>query len=190
MPKIKEFLNKLPFKLNPYVIAVVVLAVIIILSLTGRRSQEDTFDKFIEAYSNLDAEAIVELMPDEYIEELIDKGKIDNRRDMARIVQSALDYQFEYYYDEDTWSYSYEIVSERSAKKGDNDQTYDEVLRNFGEHGDGIKEVVIISFDPTITYMNYDDEMDEKPLNRSYVHLVKIGQSWYIAEFHDIWNWV
>lgn len=189
MNKIKEILNKLPFKLNPYIVTIAILILVIIFSLVGRRSQDATFDAFIDAYSELDAKAIVKLMPDEYIDALVDAGRIDGRSDMERIVQNSLDYKFENYYEEDAWSYSFEIVSEKTYKKSDDDLTFKGVQKDFGEYGDKIKEVVIISFDPTITYRDYNDDIDERALTRSYVTLVKIGQSWYLAEFHDIANW-
>ena len=189
MNKIKELLDKLPFKLNPYIVIIAILVLVIIFSLVGRRSQEATFDAFIDAYSKLDAKAIAKLMPDEYIDALVDEGRIDGRSDMERIIQHALDSKFENYYEEDAWSYSYKIVSEKTYKKSDDDLTFNGVQRDFGEYGDKIKEVVIISFDPTITYRDHNEAITERDLTRSYVTLVKIGQSWYLAEFHDIVNW-
>ena len=79
MAKIKELLKKIPLKITPYVVILVVLAVVVIASLAGRRGQDATFDAFVKAYVDRDAEAIVELMPKQYISALIDSGKIDNK---------------------------------------------------------------------------------------------------------------
>ena len=65
MNKLKDILNKIPFKVSPHIIIIAVLIVIIIFSLAGRRSIDTTLNAYIEAYTSRDAEAIVKLMPKE-----------------------------------------------------------------------------------------------------------------------------
>ena len=188
MDKLKEIWNKLPFKISPLAIIIVLLVVVIILSLTGRRSQDDTFEAFIEAYTDFDAESIVELMPKEYISALRNAGKIESKADLIAKIQNVLDYMKENVlcYDEDVWEYNYEISHTEEGKKGDDSLTIKNIQKEFGDYGNKVKQVIIINFDPIITYRDYNDKIVDEYETRNWVKLVKIGQSWYVAEFHDI----
>ena len=191
MDKLKELLSKLPFKVNPYVLVVVILVLVIVFSLAGRRSQDDTFNAFIDAYADFDAEAIVALMPKEYIYALAEDGKIENKADMVAKIQNVLDYMKEnvFFYDEDVWEYNYEIVYTEEGRKGDDSLTIESIQNEFGSYGNKVKQVIIINFDPIITYRDHNDKIVDEYVNRSWVKLVKIGQKWHIAEFRDISLW-
>lgn len=189
MDTFKKLLNKLPFKVNPYVMIVVILASIIVFSLAVRRSQDATFDAFIEAYVAGDAEGIVKLMPKEYISLLIATDEIDCKEDLVEGIQQMLAYRWKNYNSDEKKTYDYTIAYRFETADGDSNIDIINLKTDLGKYAK-IKEICIIGFDPVIQAEWDDGETYEKQLMREDVSLVKIGQSWYVTDFSDLSNWI
>ena len=189
MDKFKELLNKLPFKVNPYVLIVVILVLVIVFSLAGRRSQDATFDAFMEAYVTGDAEGIVKLMPKEYISLLIATEGIDSKEELVESIQRMLESRWENYNSDEMKTYDYTIAYRFETEEGDSNVDIINLKSVFGKHAE-IKEICIIGFDPVIQAEWVDGGTYEKYLEREDVSLVKIGQSWYVTDFSNLLNWI
>lgn len=190
MAKIKELLKKIPLKITPYVVILVVLAIVVIVSVAGRRGQDATFNAFMKAYADRDAEAIVELMPKQYISALIDSGRIENKRELEKAVQNKLDWTLEEFDDEEMETFQYEIVRTEEAKKGDSSMLMSSVERTFGDYARKVKKVHVVYIDPVIDEKWVDGGTKEDYQPRFEICMVKIGQSWYITEFADLKNYL
>lgn len=188
--KLKELLNKLPFKVSPYLVLVVVLIIVIVFSLTGRRSQNDAFDAFVEAYVAGDADGIVELMPREYISSLIDNGEIDSKEDLVAGIHQMLAYLLQDYDSDELKTYDYKIAYKVETEKGDSSADIYFLRSLFGDRANKVKEICIIHYDPTIRTEHVDGGSYIKSLSRCDVSLVKIGQSWYVTDFTNLSNWI
>ena len=167
---------KTPLKLNPYVLTIAVLLLIIIITLSGRRSFEKTYDLYIEAIISGDAEAVVELLHDSYISNLIDKGEIDSKYDLTQKLQQKLDWYFGHgeRHHEDDYEYFAEL---QSMKEQDMDAKIlpIDLTSPYGESISKVKEAKRVS----IYYMcnNCNDAFHSE-----LIYFVKIGHTWYLGE--------
>ena len=189
-------LNKFPLKINPYILAIAVLVLIIFMNLSGRRCFDETLESYMEATMAGDAEAVVDLLHDSYIESLIEKGEIESQYDLIQRVHNKLDWYSicaeklrgengEYF----------EYVAELQDVK---DEKMDDILPFHlesicGDAIDDLKEAKGVY----ITYMCYYyntafEQNDERQITYDYyIYFVKIGQSWYLGEIpdHSQFNW-
>ena len=186
MQETKVLPKKIPIKINPYLLTIAILILVIILSLSGRRSYDATFEAYMDAYANRDAEGIVALMPKEYIESLRDDGRIESEEDLVYAIQQLLDHALHRYDDMELETYQYEVVHTQHAKKGDSNELMESFERIYGDSARKIKEVYAFGVDAVVEMEWVDGGTREDYLPRKYVYLVKIGQSWYIGAMDDL----
>lgn len=178
-----KLFEKLPIKLNPYILAVTILIIIIIITLSGRRSFEDTYDAYIDAVMSGDAEAVVDLLHDSYISNLIEKGEIESKYDLIQKVQLYLDWyngQGKLHSGEDG-DYIAEL---KSVKDQDmNEEILPVYLTSlFGDSIDKVKAAKYVSIYYTCYYSDISDSNKERTIYTESIYFVKIGHSWYLGQ--------
>lgn len=196
MPKsnVNNVLGKIPFKVNPYITTVVILILVIIIILSGRQSFEDTYDAYIEATMAGNAQAVVDLLHNSYIEQLIKAGEIESEYDLVQRVQSKLDWYLsraELHRGENGEYFEY--VAELQDVK---DEEMDGALPIKLEYicGDSLGNLKAAK-KVYITYMcyYYSSVWEENTVQQItydyYIYFVKIGNSWYLGEIDDYSNY-
>lgn len=153
------------------IIVAVIIAIIIVIALFGGRGYKATVKKFINAQFEGDADAIIDIIPDEMVEYIIEE-EYDDEDEMLE----ELEEEIEYYLDEieeqfgKNWKFSYEIVDTDDVKGDDLEDLQDE-YEDVGIEVSAAKEVEIkIEF----------ESKDLDTSNNLDIGLIKVGRSWYI----------
>lgn len=159
-------------KVGMIVVAVAVVVVIILgVVLFGGRSYKATVEKFMDAQSDANAEAIFDLMPEKMIDYALEQdGKdLDDLIDAANeTLQDQLD-SLNSYLGED-WKISYEILDTEDIKGDDLDD-----IKDAYEDAD-VKVSAAKNVEIEITVKADETESS----NSLDVSLIKVGRSWYI----------
>lgn len=170
--------KKLAFKPNPYIITIAILVLIIICSIAGRRSYKATYEAYIDASMAFDAEAMVSLLHESYIDYMIEIGRIDEKSDLVQNTQYSLDVlagHVEYRSDESS-KYMAEIVKIENCDMDTADMI--QLTYRYGDAADNIKAAKCV----TVNFNLYTDgECDTVYTNFAF-YFVKIGQRWYLGE--------
>lgn len=177
--KIKNIKTKFPIKVNKYAIIVGVLLLIIIISLSARRTYNEVFDKYIEASMNFDAGAMVDLLHESYIDTKIERGLITDKSTLIHNQQYTYDCfqkKVESLCEETGGKYEYEITLIEDCKMTEGDFYRLSIL--LGENAKKVKAAkrVIIDF-------NVRSGEQVIPIYTDhYFFFIKIGQNWYLGE--------
>lgn len=193
---VNRILKKIPLKINPYIFIIAILVLIIVVSLSGRRSFDETLDSYMEATMAGDAKAVVELLHDSYIESLIEKDEIESKYDLIQIVQNKLDWYSRCAEDlrGENGEYFEYVAELQDVKDEEMDNSLPLHLKFIcGNAIDDLKEAKKVY----ITYMCYYYSTALNPNNERqitcdyYIYFVKIGHSWYLGEIDNYsqFNW-
>ena len=178
--------KRISIKVNPYIVVVVLCLVVIAISLSNRRSFDDTLDAYIEATMAGDAEAVVDLLHDSYIESLIDKGEIESRDDLIQRVQNKLDWYASCAEDlrGENGEYFKYVAELQEVKDEEMDDILPFHLKSIcGDAIDDLKEAKTVYIFYTCYFYNTALERnDEREITDEYIYFVKIGHSWYLGE--------
>ena len=175
--RINQFLSKLPIKINPYVLAVALLVLVIIISLSGRRSFDDTYDRYTEAMLAGDAEAVVDLLHDSYISNLVEKGEIEGKRDLIKKLQAQLDW---YNGQVESGKYVAELQSVHDQDMDAKNLPFDLTIP-YGDSIGKIKEAKKVCIYYT-NYYTWDGRSYSDTILSELIYFVKIGNSWYLGQ--------
>lgn len=168
---------------------VILFAVIILLSaisifsfmdeLSWRRSYDDTYDAYLEASLNFDAEALVDLLHPSYIEEQKKLGKIKSKEDLIEIRQYKFDLlkDNKEYFLQDGGEYAPVKTKEENNDKTDSYWR----LRLSTILGDTAEDVQAAKY-VTVNYTLKNDLEETILYTDYYFTFVKIGNRWYLGE--------
>ena len=188
--------KKMQIKVNPYIAVIILCLVVIAISLSTRRSFDDTLNSYMEATMAGDAEAVVDLLHNSYIESLIENGKIESKYDLIRMVQNKLDWYSscaEKLRGENGEYFEY-VAELQDVKNEDMDDALPFHLESIcGDAISDLKEAKEVY----ITYMCYYyntafEQNDERQITDDYyIYFIKIGQSWYLGEINEysLFDW-
>jgi hypothetical protein len=160
-------------KVGIIAVVVIVIAVIgIILGLSGGRGYKAAIKQYIDATFDGDAESIMELIPEEMINYLIEDEGYDDEDELIEELDEELQYtldSLEKYLGED-WKVSYEILSTEDVTGEDFDD-----LKDYYEEM-GVKVSASKKAEIEVTVKSGETEMS----NSADIALIKIGHSWYM----------
>lgn len=165
--------NKKPLIIGGAVAILVLVIGIALFALLSGRSAEKTVEKFIDAQFSADAEAIIELIPDEIVEYILDEEGYDEYDEFLEEGEDSLKDMLESVedvYGED-WSYSFEITEMEEASNKKLRELKEEYEDEFDVEIDGAQTVKV-----KITVKGEDLEQT----NSMKIKLVKIGNTWYV----------
>ncbi len=156
-------------------IAAVVLVIVVICVVKifggGYRS---VANEYMEAMLDGDAEKIMSLMPDKYIDYIAEERYDGDRDEMTADLQDSLDEAFEEFEEEgvDVSDISYKIVEIRDWDKED----ISDYNENFAEEGVGIKfsNAKTVKIEVTVSADG------AKETDTDYCLVAKIGGAWYL----------
>lgn len=161
------------------IVAVVLIAGLVTLGvfLFGGRSYKSTVKQFMKAWEEQDAEVIIELMPEEALDTMMENDGFDSLEEAVEDLQEELDAEVEHYDEEyGDWDISWKIIKEKDCSKS----KMKEIQEGFEKQGvDDITEAKIVTVEGTL---KYDEEEKTSELD---VVVVKIGRSWYLAGWGD-----
>ena len=170
--------KRIPIKINPYIAVIVLCLIVIVVSLSNRRSFEETLESYTEAYISCDAEAIVNLLHDAYIDGMIDQDLVDSEYELIDVVQAKIDWYCDAAYKRETEGlYKAEIQDIDDVDLSESSLDYSSLERKYGSKVDKIKAVKEVS----IYYTAYDS-YGERVVESETIRFVKIGQKWYVGE--------
>lgn len=158
-------------KVGMVAVAVAVVVVIILgVVLFGGRSYKATVEKFADALSDANAEAIFDLLPEKMIDYALEQNGYDSDDldDLIDDVQDQLD-SLDSYLDEG-WKISYEILDTEDIKGDDLDD-----IKDAYEDAD-VKVSAAKDVEIKIT-VKIDETETSDSVN---VSLIKVGRSWYL----------
>ena len=161
------------------IVAVVLIAGLVTLGvfLFGGRSYKSTVKQFMKAWEEQDAEAMIELLPEEALDTLVEDDWFDSLEEAVEDLQEQLEAETKYYGEEyGDWDISWKIIKEKDCSKAKLKKIQKE-LRTVGV--DDVTEAKIVTIEGTMKY----DELEET--DERDVVVVKIGRSWYMAGWGD-----
>ena len=170
--------KKISIKNNPYIAVIVICLVVIVVSLSNRRSFEETLESYTEAYISCDAEAIINLLHNAYIEGMIDQDLVDSEYELIDVVQEKIDWYYDVAYKREAEGlYKAEIQAVDDVDLSEGSFDYSSLERKYGSKVGKIKAVKEVS----IYYTAYDS-YGERVVETETIRFVKIGQKWYVGE--------
>ena len=159
-------------------VAVVVAIVFVVVALFGGRSYEETVNRYMKAFINLDIEGYIELMPDQTVSMLMEENAYDSdeRDEFIEDGQKNMDQTAEELWGEDwEWKlsslvrdYKYEIEDTDDISGAD----LDKIQRNYRKMDIDVSEAMNVKVKWTVEGSDYE--------NTHNVYLIKIGNSWYL----------
>lgn len=157
-------------------ILILVIVGIAAFSVFTARSYKATIDQYIEASISADAEAILDLIPDDVIDYMMDEEGLDDDEldEMIDDIEDELEDQLDKIEDylDDDWKYSYEIV--------DTDDVTGKDLRELKETYEDcdvqISKAKTVEVEITIESESADFENS----NTLEITVIKVGLSWYL----------
>lgn len=174
--------KKIPIKINPYIAVIVLCIVVIAVSLSNRRSFEETLEIYTEAYISCDAEIIVNLLHDAYIDGMIEQDLVDSEYELIDVVQAKIEWYYNVANQREADGiykavYKAEIQDIDDIDLSESSFDYSSLERKYGSKVDKIKAVKEVS----IYYTAYDS-YGERVVESETIRFVKIGQKWYAGE--------
>lgn len=170
--------KKIPMKVNPYIAVLVLCLIVIAISLSNRRSFEETLESYTDAYISCDAETIVNLLHDAYVDEMIDQDLVDYEYELIDVVQAKVDWYYNAAHKREAGCvYKAEIQEIDDVDLSESSFDYSSLERKYGSKVDKIKAVKEVS----IYYTAYDS-YGERVVESETIRFVKIGQKWYVGE--------
>ena len=162
------------------VAAAAVVVVLLLISLLGGRSYKKTIDQLINGIFECDAEAIVKLMPDAVIKNVVQLEDM-TREEMIEELDEGVRDQIEDIREElgSDWSYSYEIVGDEKIV-GDDLLSLKQVYGGLGVDMEKITEVRKADVELTI---KADGVREHKNVD---ICVIKIGNSWYLDFYNTM----
>ena len=159
-------------KLIGVIVAALVVALLgcWIFGVFGGNDQEDVVDQFIDSMFDADAEGIVDAIPDEIINLIMEESGC-TESELVDQLQEVLDYAFEYLPSGVKFSHR---IEETESLYGED---LEEVKRQYAELGVEITEAKTVEVELTVSAMGMTESMDLE------VGLVKIGGIWCIDFF-------
>lgn len=167
-------------KIDPKKIGIVVLIAAVLVAafclLFGGNKSEKTAEKYVEAMMEADAGKLMDLMPDDYLDYVMESMEAE-WEDLEEDLQSYLDYMMESYNEEygEDFKYSYEIVDSEEQEQDEIDEMNEELADM--ELDIEIKKAIDYEIELTLEGEDGEDELTEN------VTVVKIGSKWYILGF-------
>lgn len=150
-----------------------VVAVIMLFSLIfGGRGYKKTVSNFMDAFMDLDAKGMVEMMPDKVLDKVLEEqgyGKNDLKFLIAEL-QEELDDSMAYMGMFGELKMDYEILGAEDVPK--EDQSF--LREQYSEIGVKISDVKVVEVEITV------EVMDMTQSETVEVVVIKIGRSWYI----------
>lgn len=144
---------------------------------------EAALEKYIDAYFNRDAESIMKLIHEYYVDDAIEMGEIYDRTDLQELIQRELDWYNDCAVKKggDDYEYVAEIhrIKELDLAKGKYDFNTMKVL--YGDNAGRIKEGVEV----TIYFTLYSDAWDGTVIHDEILEIVRIGSKWYVTPTTD-----
>jgi uncharacterized membrane protein YvbJ len=161
------------------IVAVVLIAGLVTLGvfLFGGRNYKATAKQFSKALGEANAEAIVELFPKEYINSVMEQGDFDSVDEAIENLQEDLDKEkksLEKEYGDIELSYEVGKIKDCSKTK------LKDIQKELNEFDIEIEEAKIASIEATLKHN------EGKEHNDMQLVLVKIGRSWYVANWGDL----
>lgn len=155
-------------------VVVVVLLLFAAFMLFGGRSYKATIDQFVDAQFKVDAAAIFKLIPDEFVDYMLeDEGyDRDDFDDLLSEVDEAIQDQLDTIerYLGDDWSVTYKIVHVEDVK-GD---ALKELKETYKTRDVKISAAKVTEVELTVT-------VGERDVSNSLdIPLIKVGRSWYL----------
>lgn len=156
------------------VAVIAIIAIVLVLVLTGGRGYKATVDKFIAASFEVDAEAIVDLMPDEVIDYALKDAGYDTD-DRSMLIQKANDTlqdtvdRIERSVGSD-WTVSHEIEDVEDVTGTD----LDALKQEYENLGVKISAAKTVPVNLTVTVGSNSDSTYTK------ISVIKVGRSWYL----------
>ena len=161
--------------LGKLIVAIAVMGIIVVafFVLTGR-SYEALIKDYVDASIKGDAEKIISLMPDSFIDYIAEEEYDGNKDDMIFDLEDYLDDIVDKIedYDIDISKISYEIVEVEDMENDDIDDLEDEYRRAKLDIKEGKRLEVELKIP-----INGKEQTDS-----IYLDVVKIGRSWYIID--------
>ena len=157
-------------KLIGVIVAALVVAALLggwILGVFGGSDQEDVVDQFIDSMFDADAQGIVDAIPDEVMQFLMEETGC-TESELVDQLQEALDYAFEYMPEGIKISHR---IEEAESLYGED---LEEVRRPYSELGIQVTEAKNVEVELTASVMGVSESMEIE------VGLVKIGGIWCV----------
>jgi len=165
-------------KVGIIAVAVIVVAVVGLVSmLFGSRGYEDVVEKFVDAQFEADAETILELMPEELIEYVLEEEGLDEDEWDVFIEEANEDLEKELdsldRYLGKGWKISYEIKDDHNLLGN----ALDDLQDAYEEMGIEVSEAKTVEVEISIIAGKSGGEENKKSLD---VCVIKVGRSWYL----------
>ncbi len=156
------------------IIAAAVIVLIAAIVLFGGRSYKSTVNKYVKAQFNVDAAAIIRLIPDDVIDYMLeDKGY--DKDDLDGLIEEANDSMqddidsIKRYFGEN-WKFSYKIINAEDIK-GDN---LKDLKKDYKRMGVNISAAKTAEVEYTVKFGELESS------NSMKFSLIKVGRSWYL----------
>lgn len=155
------------------IVILIILAIGIIVDILGSRSYEKTAGQFVDAVYNADIKTILELMPKAIVESMLE-DEYDSQQemfeDLEESIQNAIIDEMEMYIGED-WKLTHKVLSVDYVYSGE----FNKIKEDYKEKFDiEVLDAKIVRMELRIKAKGYDESED------AFIHLVKVGRSWYI----------
>ena len=157
-------------KLIGVIVAALVVAALLgcwILGVFGGSDQEDVVDQFIDSMFDADAQGIVDAIPDEVMQFLMEEMGC-TERELVDQLQEALDYAFEYMPEGIKISHR---IEETESLYGED---LEEIRRQYAEMGVEVTEAKSVEVELTVSAMGMSESTDIE------VGLVKVSGIWCV----------
>ena len=155
------------------VIGVIVAALVVallgcwIFGVFGGNEQEDVVDQFIDSMFDADAQGIVDTIPDELMNVLLEEADC-TERELVDQLQEVLDYAFEYMPEGIKISHR---IDETEELRGED---LEEVKRQYAEMGVEVTAAKSVEVELTASAMGMSESIEIE------VGLIKIGGTWCV----------
>ncbi len=156
------------------IIAAAVIVLIAAIVLFGGRSYKSTVNKYVKAQFNVDAAAIIRLIPDDVIDYMLeDKGY--DKDDLDDLIEEANDSmqddidRIKSYFGED-WKFSYKIINAEDIKGDD----LKDLKKDYKRMGVNISAAKNAEVEYTVKFGELESS------NSMIFSLIKVGRSWYL----------
>lgn len=156
-------------KLIGVIVAALVVALLgcWILGVFGGNDQEDVVDQFIDSMFDADAEGIMDAIPDEVMQFMMEESGC-TERELTEQLQEVLDYAFEYMPSGVEISHRIEETEELHG------EDLEEIQRQYAEMDIQVAAAKSVEVELTVSAMGMNESIDME------VGLVKIGGIWCI----------
>lgn len=155
-------------------VVVVALVAVLAIALFGGRSYKSTVKKYLNASFKADAETIVELIPEEMIDYMLDEYGYDEDEfdEMVEELEEELQDVMDYLGDD--VKFSYEIKSAKDVSDDD--------LSELQEEYEEVDVEVSAAKTVKVKLKIESDDFDESTTME--ISVIKVGRSWYL----DVYN--